>query len=284
MLSQQQANAAARPTAPRPESLLLAFFGAHLLGREAAVAVGSVIDVLGRLGVGEHAIRATLKRMTQRGLLCNLRRGRHAYLCLTPHAEAILRQGAARMDAGIVNPDWDGHWTLLAFSVPESRREDRHALRTQLSWAGFGLLRNALWIAPSSADVAGTLAALRLLDYVKIFRAQALTPGDPRLLAAEAWDLSELANGYHGFLKRWERGPRTGLDDLSRQILLEAEWLVLIREDPRLPLDLLPEGWPGIRAEEVFATLRHALAVPARRQAETTLEWMSLDPARAESR
>src|SRR5688572_5301363 len=113
--------------ARRPESLLLAFLGAHLRDRDVAVATGSVIDVLGRLGVGEHATRATLSRMTARGLLSSIRQGRRSYLAPTPRAVDVLRDGDARIRADVVNRDWDGYWTLLSFSVPESRRADRHA-------------------------------------------------------------------------------------------------------------------------------------------------------------
>jgi DNA-binding transcriptional regulator PaaX len=265
------------PAMPRPESLLLTLFGAHLLGRDLAVGVGGVIDVLGRLGVGEHATRATLKRMMQRGLLRTVRRGRRAYTSLTPYAEAVLQEGAARLDAEVVNRSWDGHWTLLAFSVPESRRQDRHALRVQLSWAGFGMLQNGLWIAPSPGDPAHALAELGLLDYVRMFRAQAVAPADPRALVGEVWDLSGLALGYRRFVDRWDNRPRADLDELSCQILLEAEWLLLIREDPRLPIALLPDDWPAVRAEELFGSLRRELIEPARDLAATLLEWAPAD-------
>jgi len=265
------------PARPRPESLLLALLGAHLLGRDLAVGVGSVIEVLGRLGIGEHATRATLKRMTQRRLLRTVRRGRHAYTSLTPYAETVLQEGAARLDAAVVNRSWDGHWTLLAFSVPESRRQDRHALRVQLGWAGFGMLQNGLWIAPSPGDPAHALAELGLLDYVKIFRARSVAPAGPRALVGEVWDLSGLALGYERFVDRWENGAHDGLDELSCQILLEAEWLLLIREDPRLPIALLPDGWPAVRAEELFGSLRRELIEPAGELAATLLEWIPAD-------
>lgn len=258
---------------PRPESLLLAFFGSHLLGRDTALAVSSVIGMLSRLGAGEHATRSALKRMTQRGLVRTVHIGRQAYVSLTPHSEAVLREGGARLDARIVTPEWDGRWTLLAFSVPESHRADRHTLRTQLGWAGFGLLRSGLWIAPSAVEVVGTLDSLGLLDYVKIFRAQTLVPANPRALAAEAWNLPALASGYRCFMERWEDGTRPASDDLSRHILLEAEWLLLIRQDPCLPAVLLPDHWPGIRAEELFRSLRRDLAEPAHLLAQTTLAW-----------
>ena len=272
---------AATAAPPKPESLLLAFSGAHLVGRHEAVAVGSMIELLGRLGVTEHASRATLKRMTRRQLLRGIHRGREAYVTLTPRAEAVLREGADRLAMDVVNRDWDGRWTLLAFSVPEDRREDRHALRAQLTWAGFGMLQNALWIAPSDRDVADRLAGLGLLEYVRIFRADSVAPGDPRRLAADAWDLTGLAVGYQAFCRRWQHPAGTAPDDLSRQVLLDAEWLLLIREDPCLPLTLLPGGWPGVRAEELFRSLRQALDQPARRLADTSLHWLPLTLPRA---
>lgn len=257
----------------RPESLLLALFGAHVRDRGQAVAVGGIIELLDRLGIGEHATRATLTRMTARGLLTTLRQGRRAYVALTPHAEDVLREGAARLDTDVVNRSWDGHWTLLAFSVPESRRADRHALRSQLAWAGFGLLQNGLWIAPSPGEVREALGKLGLLDYVRIFRAQAEEPADPRSLVREAWDLDLLAKGYRGFVERWTHPFE--LDALARQVLLEAEWLLLIREDPRLPIALLPDNWPAVEAEHLFRTLRRDLRRPARRLISTTLEFLN---------
>jgi DNA-binding transcriptional regulator PaaX len=262
--------------APRPESLLLAYFGAHVLDRDVAVATGSIIDLLGRLGVGEHATRATLNRMMRRGLLSSTRQGRRAHLHLTRYAEQVLWEGGVRLDAAVVNREWDGRWTLLAFSVPESRRADRHALRSQLSWAGFGPLQNGLWISPAPDDIVQALQRLGLLDYVELFCAEAVPPTDPQDIVARAWDLAGLADGYRDFLSRWENGGRDHLDELSRQVLLEAEWLLLIREDPRLPLALLPADWPGLRAEELFRSLRRELAEPARRLTEVDLDWMEL--------
>ncbi len=256
----------------RPESILITRFGIYALGRHVAVSAGGVIDVLGRLGITEHATRATLNRMSRRGLLHSVRQGRLSYLALTRYAEDVLADGEQRINSEVVNRDWDGHWTVLGFSVPETRRADRHALRSHLGWAGFGLLQNGLWIAPSPADVNDALEKLDLLDHVKMFRAQAISPTRPEDLVREAWDLDQLADGYARFLARWERGTFDGPDDLGRQVMLHTEWLLLIREDPRLPLVLLPEDWPGVRAEELFWKLRDELAESARGIAASTLD------------
>ena len=58
----------------RPQALLLTFFGAYLLGLGVHVATSSVLEVLHRAGVSEHATRSTLSRMARRNLLRRVRR------------------------------------------------------------------------------------------------------------------------------------------------------------------------------------------------------------------
>ena len=83
----------------RPQTLLFALLGDQVLDRGVAVATGSVIGVLEQLGVGEHATRATLARMTRRGLLRRLRRGRQTFLGLTPRAVAVLQENLREEEA-----------------------------------------------------------------------------------------------------------------------------------------------------------------------------------------
>ncbi|WP_307815538.1 PaaX family transcriptional regulator C-terminal domain-containing protein [Streptomyces sp. 7-21] len=247
----------------RPQTLLFALLGDQVLDRGVAVATGSVIGVLEQLGVGEHATRATLARMTRRGLLRRLRRGRQTFLGLTPRAVAVLRDGRHKLRADVVEREWDGCWTLLAFTVPESRRAARHALRTRLAWAGFAPLRSGLWISPRAADVSEALADLDLLDQAEVFRAEAAGWTDPAQLVRQAWDLGGLAADYRRFLARWPDGGQAGPDALTLRTRLTAEWLLLIRQEPRLPQALLPADWPGVRAQERFRNLQSRLTGPA---------------------
>ena len=261
-------------SAVRPETAVLALFGDHVLDRGVTVSTVGVIAVLGSLGIGEHATRATLGRMGQRGLLRTVRRGRQAFLGLTTHGIAVLRDGQRKLDGDVVERHWDGRWTLLTFSVPESRRADRHALRTRLGWFGFGPLRSGLWVSTSAADVSATLAELDLLEHAEVFRADAFLWTDPARIAAEAWDLPGIAAAYEGFLRRWADADFAHVDELSLRIRLGAEWLLLIRRDPVLPSVLLPEGWPGVRAAALFRTLRRQWARRADELAADLLESM----------
>lgn len=259
----------------RPQALLLTFFGGHVLGRGVRVSTGSVLEVLARVGVAEHTARSTLSRMAEHGLLRKHRRGRKAYLGLTPHAREILTDGEIRIwRVGVVNDHWDGTWTLLGFTVPESRRRQRHLLRSRLMWAGFGGLQGGLWIAPSPVDVHGLLDGIEAAEHVKVFQARTLAPTDMNELIDGAWDIEGIAKRYRRFLERWSSSPSEAgaADALARQLLLTAEWLQILRRDPRLPIGHLPADWPAERAQRHFRLLHAELEAEARAIASELLD------------
>lgn len=218
----------------RPQTLLLTFLGKAVLGRDIAVFSGSYLAVMERLGISEQATRSTLTRMVNHGLLARHRHGRKMYFGLTPRAEAVLAEGEHRLwRAGAVNRDADGPWTLLGFSLPESRRDERHVLRSRLRWAGFGLLRSGMWIAPGRVDVAALLPDGQLRDHVQVFYAE---PADRQLSgrwSATPTTCPRSPGWYQRFLRRWD-SPRplpTAPDDLARQLWLVSEWLLILRGD-----------------------------------------------------
>jgi phenylacetic acid degradation operon negative regulatory protein len=246
------------PPQVRPQTHVLMFCGEHLIRPGTAIATAGLIDVLGRVGVGEHAVRATVARMTARGVLERSRRGRSVYLSPTPSSRAALAEGGVRAWQSPVNRTWDGRWTLLGFSLPESRRADRHLLRSRLQWAGFGMLQSGLWVAPRAVDVERLLQELDVLGHVKVFRAHVDAPTRVAELVEDAWDVTGIARGYEDFLARWDRDDPlpAAPDDLARQLWLHGEWSLLARRDPGLPVEYLPADWPAVRAEHVALRLR----------------------------
>lgn len=260
---------------PRPQSLMLAFFGNHVLEEgDLGVYSGSIIDVLGRVGVGEQAVRSTLTRMVNRGLLQRQREGRKMFFGLTPQATRVLIDGRTRIwDQGAVNDDWDGSWTLLGFSLPDSWKRQRHDLRSRLTWSGFGALYSGLWIAPGRVDVSAVVAELGLTAHVKIFHAQAAEVTDIEQMIRDTWDLESIAARYVTFDKRWSAHLGHGTDDdpIATRLLLVSEWLWTIRTDPRLPARHLPPAWPARPAQETFHRVAEQTH-PALKTARTTLE------------
>ncbi|MGY1643572.1 PaaX family transcriptional regulator C-terminal domain-containing protein [Geodermatophilus sp. SYSU D00703] len=250
-------DAAATPHV-RPQTHVLMFCGVHLTDPGVAVPTPALVDVLTRVGVGEHAARSTVSRMLRRGTLEGHRRGKRVLLSPSPAARAELTAGGERAWRSPVNRTWDGQWTLLGFSLPESRRADRHVLRSRLQWAGFGMLQNGLWVAPRRVDVEALLRTVDVLDSLKVFRARVAAPSQVTDLMDDAWDVAGIARGYTRFLERWDRpDPLPGAtDDLARQLWLHGEWTLLARADPGLPIEYLPADWPAVRAEHVALRLR----------------------------
>ncbi|MDQ0936878.1 PaaX family transcriptional regulator [Streptomyces turgidiscabies] len=269
----------------RPQSLMLTFLGDQVLGRDVCVYSGSVIDVFARAGVGEQATRSTLTRMVTRGLLRRRREGRRMYFGLTGRSAAVLADGERRVwHTGAVNRHWDGTWTLLGFSLPESWQRQRHDLRSQLTWSGFGPLFNGLWIAPGEVDVSALVAELGLAAHVKVFRAHADLGMDIGAMIEETWEPAELAARYEAFVRRWqpwETELPTADDALSLRLVLQAEWLGIIRRDPRLPVGHLPDDWPAEQAEKTFRAVHEWLTPLARDASERLLDLVPLreDPA-----
>lgn len=261
--------------AVRPQTLMLNLLGRYVLDREVAVSAASIIEVCARVDVGEHAARSTLARMVRRGILTRQRHGRAMYFALTAQAEKILHDGEERITRhGAVNRDWDGTWTLLGFSLPEAWQRQRHELRAQLTWLGFGPLFNGLWIAPGRLEVADLVAGLGLASHVKAFHAQSVPGTDIARMVKETWDLEAVAARYRGFLARWQNpdSPARRDDPLAVKLLLACEWLQVIRADPRLPRAHLPADWPAAQAEDLFTRLDAAVDRPAGEIAQRILD------------
>lgn len=246
---------------------MLTFFAVHVLDRGLAVSSGSVIDALGRVGVGEEAVRATLARMVNRGLLERHRRGRRMYFGLSARAASVLRDGRDRVwRRGAVNRGWDGTWTLVGFSLPEAWARQRHDLRSRLVWAGFGPVQSGMWIAAGRVDVAALVDGLDLDGHLRVFHGVAAAPTEAAALVGGAFDLPGIAVRYQVFRNRWGGGDETlpgDGDPLARQLLLHTEWLNLVRQDPHLPAEHLPKGWPAAVCEELFRELAGRFDGPA---------------------
>jgi phenylacetic acid degradation operon negative regulatory protein len=214
--------------------------------------------------------------MVNRGLLRRQRDGRRMYVGLTPRSAALLRDGRTRIwRTGAVDEHWDGTWTLLGFSLPESWQRERHGLRSQLAWAGFGPLQGGLWIAPGHVAVDGILegvAGVAEAARVRVFRARADELTDVDRLVRDAWDLDALAGRYREFLDRWGGGRLPVADPLGARLSLVAAWLQAIRRDPRLPARHLPPDWPAVPAQATFRELAAELETPAVEAAAAVLD------------
>src|SRR5437764_6338172 len=185
-------------------SLLMTILGEFVLPDGDPVWTGTLVDVLARFDVEEKSARQALSRIAGEGWLSAERVGRRVRWRLTAPGRRLLTEGADRIyHFGSGEPDWDGRWLVALASVPESQRDLRHRLRTQLSWAGFGSPVSGVWIAPrvsAEADAKAILDELGLTGQALSFLASYGALGDEQAMVAAAWNLDEVAQRYEHFI------------------------------------------------------------------------------------
>jgi phenylacetic acid degradation operon negative regulatory protein len=238
-------------------SLLLTVLGELVLPRGEPVWTQVLIDVLGELGVESKSARQSLARTAAEGLLRSERSGRRVRWALTGSGERLLSTGAERIYGfGAPGAAWDGRWLVLLVSVPESRRQLRHGLRSRLAWAGLGSPAPGVWLSPhpdKQAEVAEVLDELALTEVSSSFVGSFGGIGSERQLVAEAWDLAEVERAYRAFVAAFgDTDPMLPPDVLRSQLRLVHAWRRFPFLDPRLPVELLPGGWAGATAYELF--------------------------------
>jgi phenylacetic acid degradation operon negative regulatory protein len=234
-------------------SALFDLYGDHLPSRGARAPVAALVRMLAPLGITAPAVRTAVSRMARQGWLAAVRLPDGPGYELTPRAVRRLDEAADRIYRH-GRPAWDGSWHLVVVErIRERAARDR--LTAGLAYLGYAPAGETTWISPRpSVELEPLLEAER----VRAERFSASYDGDPRGLAARAWDLDGLAHAY----RRWMAaatdlvspvGPEIA-DDLAfaTRSALVHEWRKFLFRDPGLPPELLPAGWPGIAAAELF--------------------------------
>jgi phenylacetic acid degradation operon negative regulatory protein len=258
----------------QPRHLIVTVYGLYARDTSGWMSVAKLISLLADLGVDQAAVRSSISRLKRRGLLRPRRHNGAAGYELSEEGVAILKEGDHRIFRRERATLQDG-WLLAVFSVPESERNKRHTLRTQLTRLGFGTTAPGVWIAPAHLSHA-TEDMLRRLDlncYADLFHGKHLAFGDLAAKVRQWWDLDQLERLYEQFVQAHSPALNRQRDDRDAfvdYVHVLTDWRRLPYLDPGLPAELLPDEWAGIRAAELFFTLQAQLERPAERHAVTT--------------
>ncbi|MGC4847378.1 PaaX family transcriptional regulator C-terminal domain-containing protein [Micromonospora sp. DT15] len=250
----------------QPKQLLLAFFGEHVVdGDTGPIRASVLINVLEGADVAAPATRATLDRLVHSGILARSRSGRETLFSLTEHGVAVLREATYRVRGPRpFDPQGNG-WTLVTFSIPEGQRMLRHRLRSTLIWEGFAPIRDGLWLAPGEVDLAGSLEPLRqdlAPNTVVAFHARELAGFPIGESVRAAWDIEAIRRAHLAFIDVWDDSSATAMapSALTVRTMLVADWLALLRTDPRLPAEFMDDEWPATRSVETYRRTHEKLA------------------------
>ena len=260
---------------PAPRQLITTLYGLYARAQHDWLSVASLVRLMEDLGVDAAAVRSSVSRLKKRDVLRAVKREGRAGYALSPSALEVLREGDARIWSRPRATVGDG-WLVVVFSVPESEREKRHALRSQLNRLGFGSAAPGVWVAPGTLydEVVRALDRLGLTAYTEFFRGDYLGSGEVATRMAQWWDLDEMAALYDEFVEDFAALRGTDPDPreaFGAYVPMLTAWRRLPYLDPGLPLEHLPTGWAGLAAGELFADLDRQLRAPADRHARAVL-------------
>lgn len=225
-----------------------------LLGRRPPTAPGrDLVRWCGLFGIAPGTTRVALHRMTAAGELERTASG--AYGLAGGLARRQEEQQASLRPA---TRRWDGTWRLAIAGGHDARPAPVRAdMRVALRRARLAEWREGVWIRPANVDV---------VEDPRCAWLDARPEGDPvalarRLFAPQRWSRTATA-----LVDRL--GDATArLDDADRSIapafLAGAAALRHVRADPQLPVELLPDDWPGAELRRAYVRYErrfHAVA------------------------
>jgi phenylacetic acid degradation operon negative regulatory protein len=256
-------------------SALFDLYGDHLRERGGEAPIAALVRLLAALGVAAPAVRTAVSRMVRQGWLEPVRLPQGPGYALTPRAARRLDEAAHRIyrDLG----PWDGNWHLLVVERVRDRAR-RERLAAGLGFLGYARLDESTWVGPRASS---ELDSLLNAESARAERFLSAYEGDAHGLVARAWDLDGLGRAYEQwmadareFMAGAEADERVPSDERAFAVRsrLVHEWRKFLFRDPGLPPDLLPEGWPGVRAARFFDAEAARLLPAASRFVDGCLE------------
>jgi phenylacetic acid degradation operon negative regulatory protein len=256
-----------------PQETILGLLGEYL-EPGGVVWAGGFVRLFDDLGYTDGSARVSMNRVVARGLLERTRRGRLIFYSATPRLERLLEDGRRQTYYFQQPAESSDAWTLVWYVIPHEFRAPRRRLARRLSFLGFGLADDGLWVLPRdrTAEVQRAIRDLDVAEWVDVYLLDAKHGPQRRGPLIRTWDLDHINGMYEEFLHRFSQyaSPQDApsLDDresfVARTALIES-FRQLASLDPRLPASVIDRPWHRDQSVRVFAEANELLSVPARR-------------------
>jgi phenylacetic acid degradation operon negative regulatory protein len=268
---------------PRSKSLVMTIFGDAVVPHGGMVWLGSLIEMLAPFGVNDRLLRTSVFRLAQEGWLGSQRDGRRSNYAITPDAQRRLSRAFRRIYAPLA-AHWSGNWTLV-LGVNGLDAAERSTMRKELLWEGYSVIAPGIACHPAGDAEAleSLLTRLGMLSKVYVCQTSELpgVRGKPLSdLIGEGWDLSDVITGYTKFVDRFtpllsmlhsaEEPITPEQAFVVRSLIIHAYRRVQLH-DPQLPVELLPNPWPGAAAYSLASELYRLTWQGAEQHILTTL-------------
>lgn len=174
---------------------------------------------------------------------------------------------------------WRGAWRTAVVDVDSRTAVDRANLREALRSLRFAELREGVWMRPDNLRSKVLIDAEEVAaKQCQFLRSRPESAGrgidESVALAQRLWDLPGWVSGADLLLGDVDRlGGRLEDGDssaLAEGFVVSADVLRHLQADPLLPVELLPQGWPGSRLREQHRSFDTAFKATLRAWREAT--------------
>lgn len=254
-----------------PQHLLSILLGDYWFSRTEHISSAGLVALLRAFDITEGSARQAMLRLHKRGVLEQSRNGRTTAYGFRPRSEEVTAVRLKNVVGfGTAPTPWDGWWTVVTLTVPDSTRSVRVTIQNGLRGLGFAMLQDGVWISPRDRSLPATrMLAEHAVRDAHVFRAQQVPHSSVEAALQRSFDLGKLRRHYERFIA----AHRPSLEDIAAiadplvyRTRMMNQWLAFRGIDPELPAELWPAGWPRPEARRIFQVLYDALGPAAEAQ------------------
>lgn len=146
---------------------------------------------------------------------------------------------------------WDGRLWVVTYDIDTKRNTVRDRFRSILTEIGCGMVQDSVWLSVKDPRpwLTEKIRDLRLRGSVIISclgKDGSLGDENLKALVARVFRLHQLNKRYGRWIRRMKR-VHTKISATNG-----FEFLAIVRDDPMIPIELLPSLWKGFRAQALF--------------------------------
>jgi phenylacetic acid degradation operon negative regulatory protein len=243
----------------RPLSARSVLASALLGADQGRLTVAELVGLASLFGISDGAARTCLWRMVSAGELTG---DGGSYALAGRLLERRQRvDDASRIDDAAA-PGWDGTWELAVVSLERRSATDRLELRKAAIALHLAELREGVWIRPDNLDPQRLPASRAVLDQqCTHFHGAATDISADKmrsLFSLDEWtdDARALIEAMNVTLKASKRDDST--ESFTYEFALSIAVVRHLQLDPLLPVELIPDHWPGHTLRSTYRSFDNA--------------------------
>lgn len=203
------------------------------------------------------SIYKALRKLQSQNFIERINKHGRPHLKLTPQGREEIITKVPFFKRG--SQEWDGHWRIVLFDIPEGKRQRRDLLRRHLKQLGFGQWQKSVWVSPFKVEELLTdffEKRPHYREYIELLKARRFWASSDQELANTVWKIERLNNQYRQLAFEWDAAFERYEEDFRSLSKLAAQlqerFITLLLKDPGLPRQLLPEEWHANKAKQFF--------------------------------